>query len=188
MILIIDNYDSFVHNLARYITQLGYATTVQRHDAISLDDIHQMNPTHIVISPGPCTPNEAGISLDAIKTFAPTTPILGICLGHQAIAQAFGGTIFQAKQPNHGKKLAIQHNGAGIFRNIPSPNWVGLYHSLCVNNLPPQLKITAQSSHGDIMAIAHQNFPCVGVQFHPESILTQHGYAMLNNFLNGNYR
>jgi para-aminobenzoate synthetase component II len=185
MVIVIDNYDSFVHNLARYVGQLGYSRQVHRNNSISLSDISQLNPSHIIISPGPCTPNEAGISLEAIKYFAGKIPILGVCLGHQAIGQAFGGEIIKAKNPMHGMSSEIQHLSTGIFKGLSTPLRVGRYHSLVVakENLPECLEITAHSSEGEIMALQHKSFPVFGVQFHPESVLTQEGYELLNNFL-----
>lgn len=184
MILLIDNYDSFVHNLARYVRELGFVTSVQRNDAITLKQIEALNPSHIILSPGPCTPNEAGISLAVIHHFAKHIPILGVCLGHQAIGQAFGGEIIQAKTPTHGKASSINHNAKGIFQGLPTPMNVGRYHSLSVNahNLPECLKITATTDDDEIMAFQHQTYPTVGVQFHPESILTEHGHQLLSNF------
>ncbi|HVT62912.1 MAG TPA: aminodeoxychorismate/anthranilate synthase component II [Legionellaceae bacterium] len=186
MILLIDNYDSFVYNLARYIGQLGHARHVVRNDAISIEEIKTLNPSHIILSPGPCTPNEAGISLEVIAHFYKTTPILGICLGHQAIGQFFKGHINKAKQPMHGKSTLIQHNQQGIFRHLPTPLKVGLYHSLIVEQayLLPEIEIIARSQYGDIMALRHTSFPTIGLQFHPESILTEGGYYLLANFLN----
>ena len=185
MILIIDNYDSFVHNLARHFRLLGHECCIFRNDAIDIATIQSIHPSHIVLSPGPCTPTEAGICLAIIHHFTPSIPLLGVCLGHQAIGQAFGAKIIQAKKPNHGKALAIQHNGQSIFTDVPKPLSVGLYHSLTIdpNSLPPCLEVTATSAHGDIMAITHQTYPCVGVQFHPESILTEHGLILLAHFL-----
>lgn len=185
MILLIDNYDSFVHNLARYIRELGLITNVQRNDALTLAQIEALNPSHIILSPGPCTPNEAGITLDVIHYFAKHIPILGVCLGHQAIGQAFGGEIIPAKTPTHGKASFINHNKTGIFQDLPTPMSVGRYHSLAVNplNLPNCLEVTATTEDGEIMAFQHQTYPTIGVQFHPESILTEHGHQLINNFI-----
>ena len=186
MILLIDNYDSFVYNLARYVHQLGYEYQVVRNDAMTLKDIEQLNPSHIILSPGPCTPNEAGITLDVIQHFANKIPILGICLGHQAIGQAFGGTVVRADFPMHGKASAIHHDGRGIFQNIETPFKAGRYHSLVLSDLTlPEdvLRVTARTSDGVIMAIQHIEYPIVGLQFHPESVLTEHGYVLLLNFL-----
>ncbi len=185
MILIIDNYDSFVFNLARYVVELGYEAAVHRNDKITIADIKQMAPSHIIISPGPCSPNEAGISLELIKTFMSIIPILGVCLGHQAIAQACGGKIVRAQYPKHGKSEKVTHDEKGIFSNLPNPLTVARYHSLIVENgsLPKELKVTASTAQDEIMAIQHQTYPLVGVQFHPESVLTEHGHEMLKGFL-----
>lgn len=186
MILLIDNYDSFVHNLARYVGQLGYPRTVVRNDAITIQEIKIMCPSHIILSPGPGTPNEAGITLEVIAHFYRSIPILGICLGHQAIGHYFQGAIERAQQPMHGKSSLIQHNGQGIFRDLKSPLKVGRYHSLIVNpqNLSPDIEITATSSLGEVMALRHRQYPVIGLQFHPESILSDSGYDLLANFLN----
>lgn len=185
MIMIIDNYDSFVYNLARYLRLLGFETSIFRNNALSISDISKLSPSHIVISPGPCAPKQAGISLDLIKHFHKTIPILGVCLGHQAIAEAFGGAIIHAKKPLHGQSSLITHNQSGIFKGLPNPLKVGRYHSLIVDpsSIPSCLHITANSEEGEIMAIHHQQYPIVGVQFHPESVLTEHGASLLNNFL-----
>lgn len=185
MILLLDNYDSFVFNLARYVVELGSECEVFRNDQLSISDIESMAPSHIIISPGPCTPNEAGISLEVIQYFGSRIPILGVCLGHQAIAQASGGKVIRAEHPKHGKSERIHHNGLGIFRNISNPLTVARYHSLIVENetLPSTLKVTATTELDEIMAIEHRKFPLIGVQFHPESILTEHGHDMLKNFL-----
>lgn len=186
MILLIDNYDSFVHNLARYIGQLGHERCVIRNDAITLQEIDALNPTHIILSPGPCTPNEAGITLAVIEHFYKRVPILGICLGHQAIGQYFYGIVEHAKQPMHGKRSLINHSGQGIFRHVPSPLNVGRYHSLIVNpaTLSPEIEILATSQEDEVMALQHKSYPIVGLQFHPESILSEQGYILLANFLN----
>lgn len=185
MILIIDNYDSFVYNLARYVSELGWPMLVKRHDAISLADITTLNPSHIIVSPGPCTPNEAGISLALIREYGTKIPILGVCLGHQAIGQVYGGIVTRAKRPMHGKASTVIHEGVGILRNLPNPLIVGRYHSLIVadENLPQTLQVTARSAEGEIMALQHRDYPVYGVQFHPESVLTEHGYQLLQNFL-----
>jgi anthranilate synthase/aminodeoxychorismate synthase-like glutamine amidotransferase len=187
MILVIDNYDSFVHNLARYLRELGWATQVVRNDGFSLDDIAALRPSHIVISPGPCTPNEAGISVSTVRRFGSSIPILGVCLGHQSIGQAFGGRIVRARRPMHGKTSMIRHNNGGIFAGLPNPLQATRYHSLVVakEDLPEDLMITAESQEGEIMALAHRRHPIVGVQFHPEAVLTEHGYDLLRNFLAG---
>lgn len=185
MILVIDNYDSFVHNLARYFRQLGQETVVRRNDAISLDEVRDLNPTAIVLSPGPCTPNESGICLELVVQLGESIPMLGVCLGHQAIVAALGGKIVRADRPMHGRASQINHGGEGLFNALPSPLQVGRYHSLVAEaeSLPSSLRIEAQTDDGTIMAVSHQSWPLVGVQFHPESVLTEHGYAMLNNFL-----
>lgn len=186
MILIIDNYDSFVFNLARYVVELGLKASVYRNDAITLDEIKALSPSHIIISPGPCSPNEAGISLDLIQQFMASVPILGVCLGHQAIAQACGGKVVRAKYQKHGKSDKVYHNAKGIFSHLPNPLTVARYHSLIVEkeSLPSSFEITAQTDQEEIMAIEHKDYPLVGVQFHPESVLTQHGHDMLQYFLN----
>jgi anthranilate synthase/aminodeoxychorismate synthase-like glutamine amidotransferase len=185
MILLIDNYDSFVYNLARYVRELGFSEHVVRNDAMSLDQIEALKPSHIILSPGPCTPNEAGMTLDLIQRFAGEIPILGICLGHQAIGQAFGGNIVKALNPTHGKASLIHHDGQGLFQRLPNPFKAGRYHSLVVSQLgfPKCLTITATTSDGDIMGLKHLTWPIMGVQFHPESILTDNGHQLLLNFL-----
>jgi len=185
MVLVIDNYDSFVHNLARYFRILGAQTLIVRNDKITIDEIKKINPSHIVLSPGPCTPSEAGICIDVVKYFAETIPMLGVCLGHQAIAQAFGSQIIKASYPMHGKSSLISHDGSGVFHGIPDNIEIGRYHSLVVqeNGLDVKLKITARTDDGTIMSLTHKEFPVWGVQFHPESVLTQHGLEMINNFL-----
>lgn len=186
MILVIDNYDSFVYNLARYINNTGFSTHTVRNDSITIEEIIKLNPTHIVISPGPCTPNEAGISIPVIQNFYKTIPILGVCLGHQAIGQVFGATVTHAKQPMHGKASQITHNGQGIFRFIPNNINVARYHSLIVENIcaDSDLTITATSHDNKVMAVQHKLYPVFGVQFHPEAILTTHGMDMIRNFVN----
>lgn len=185
MILLIDNYDSFVYNLARYVSELGFLRRVVRHDAIDLSEIEQCNPSHIIISPGPGTPDEAGISLDVIRQFGATIPILGVCLGHQAIGQAYGGKVVRAKHPMHGKASFIQHDEKKLFAGIPNPLRVARYHSLVVSDehFPEELCVTARCEKGEIMAVCHREYPVYGVQFHPESVLTTHGHALLKNFL-----
>jgi anthranilate synthase/aminodeoxychorismate synthase-like glutamine amidotransferase len=185
MILVIDNYDSFVHNLARYIRELGYDTHVVRNDSVEVEEIAALKPSHIVISPGPCTPNEAGVSVAAVRELGPTIPLLGVCLGHQCIGQAFGGRIARARRPMHGKTSTIRHDSAGVFAGLPDPLRVTRYHSLVVSEagLPDELIVTARSEEGEIMALRHRSHPIVGVQFHPEAVLTEHGYDLLRNFL-----
>jgi anthranilate synthase/aminodeoxychorismate synthase-like glutamine amidotransferase len=186
MILLIDNYDSFVYNLARYIGELGYERCVKRNDEITIDEIEILTPTHIIISPGPCAPDQAGISLAVIRRFAASIPILGVCLGHQAIGQAFGAAITRAKSPAHGKSSLITHDEKNLFAGMPQPLRVGRYHSLIIaaDDFPEQqLKITALCPAGEIMAVQHVTYPMFGVQFHPESVLTEQGYALLKNFL-----
>lgn len=184
MILLIDNFDSFVHNLARYFRQLGCETVVERNDQLHRNKIQQMNPAAIVISPGPCTPSEAGYSVDAVRDFSPSIPILGVCLGHQAIVQAFGGEVVKSNQPMHGRSSEITQEGGSIFTGLPPRFTVGRYHSLVAarKSLPNCLQVTAWLDDGTVMAIQHHSLPVTGVQFHPESILTQHGYQMLGNF------
>lgn len=185
MILLIDNTDSFVYNLARYIEECGYPVQVMRNNKITVQMIIQLKPTHIILSPGPCGPNEAGISIDVVREFAGKIPILGICLGHQVIGHVFGGSILKAQKPMHGKASLLHHNGTGIFKGLPSPFSVGRYHSLIVSeaDLNPALKITSRSMEGEIMSIANEQWRLFGLQFHPESILTEHGHALIRNFL-----
>ena len=185
MILVLDNYDSFVYNLARYIQQLGFETQVVRSDRLTVEDVRNLKPKAIVISPGPCTPDKAGISLDVLKQLGADIPILGICLGHQAIGQAFGATVTKALYPTHGKSRKITHNGKYFFKNIKNPLMVARYHSLIVSqeNFPDDLVITSYSEENEIMSLQHKNFPIYGLQFHPESVLTEHGYDLLQNFL-----
>jgi anthranilate synthase/aminodeoxychorismate synthase-like glutamine amidotransferase len=185
MLLLIDNYDSFTYNLAQYLGELGAQVRVERNDKISVEEIAQLGPERIVISPGPCTPNEAGISLQVIEKFAGKMPILGVCLGHQAIGQAFGGQVVRAPRVMHGKTSKIFHDEAGLFRGLPNPIEATRYHSLVVapESLPPSLKVTAKTWEEEIMALQHQTLPVYGVQFHPESILTPFGKQLLANFL-----
>jgi anthranilate synthase component 2 len=187
MILLIDNYDSFVHNLARYVRELGEDAMVRRHDAITLDEIARLAPTHIILSPGPCTPAEAGISTDVVRQFGPSIPLLGVCLGHQCIGAAYGGRIVRAKRPMHGKVSRIIHDGMGIFVGLPSPFVATRYHSLVIeaSTVPDVLRVTAMTEDAEIMAVEHRTHPVVGVQFHPESALTEHGYLLLDTFLHG---
>ncbi|MDQ2798018.1 MAG: aminodeoxychorismate/anthranilate synthase component II [Armatimonadota bacterium] len=185
MILVIDNYDSFTYNLVQYFGELGAELEVRRNDAISLSEIAQMAPEKIVLSPGPCTPNEAGITLDVIREFGPKVPILGVCLGHQAIGQALGGRVIRADRMMHGKTSPIKHNGQGVFYGLPSPLNATRYHSLIVEraSLPNSLEITAETEEGEIMGLKHKSWPLEGVQFHPEAILTEHGKQMVRTFL-----
>ena len=187
MLLMIDNYDSFTYNLVQYFAELGAEVEVFRNDEITLDQIQEMQPQHIVISPGPCTPNEAGISVSTIKQFAGRIPILGVCLGHQSIGQAFGGKIIHAKQLMHGKTSAIHHTNTSVFRGLPNPFTATRYHSLVIerDSLPDCLDITAWTDDGEIMGVRHKTLAVEGVQFHPESILTEHGHDLLHNFLAG---
>jgi para-aminobenzoate synthetase component II len=181
VILIIDNYDSFVHNIARYFVELGEQVKVVRNDEVSAQD---MKAKAIVISPGPCTPNEAGVSLDVIRDYSGQVPILGVCLGHQAIGQVFGGKVVRAKEPMHGDYSAITHDNSGVFEGLPQGMHVGRYHSLIVEDVDASpLRVTAKSEDGAIMGLTHRDHPTFGVQFHPESILTTHGYEMFKNFL-----
>ena len=187
MILLIDNYDSFVYNLARYVSELGETPLVRRHDAIDIEEIFALAPSHIVISPGPCSPREAGISTEVVRRVGPTIPILGVCLGHQCIGAAYGGEILRAGAPMHGKTSRIHHSGTGLFHGLPSPFTATRYHSLVIGpaSVPPSLQVTATSEDGEIMAVQHREHPVHGVQFHPESVLTEHGYRLLDHFLHG---
>lgn len=184
MLLLIDNYDSFVYNLARYFVELGCETKVVRNDAIDVAGVQKLAPDAIVISPGPCTPNEAGVSVDLIAKLSDTTPMLGVCLGHQAIAAALGGKVIRAPEPVHGRTSFIQHFGTRIFEGVPSPLRVARYHSLIIDEetLPSDLSITARTLDGIPMAVEHASRPLFGVQFHPEAVLTQHGRKLLSNF------
>ena len=185
MLLMIDNYDSFTYNLVQYLGELGEEVRVVRNDELTVEDIARLAPARIVISPGPCTPNEAGVSLPAIRRFAGKVPILGVCLGHQAIGQAFGGRVVHAKTLMHGKVSPIHHAGKGVFRGLPSPYDATRYHSLAIerDTCPAVLEITAWTDDGEIMGVRHRTLAVEGVQFHPESILTEHGHALLRNFL-----
>ena len=184
-LLVIDNYDSFTFNLVQYLGELGAESDVVRNDAISVPEIKERGPEAIVISPGPCTPKEAGISTATVQQYAGQFPILGVCLGHQAIAEAFGGRVVQARSLMHGKTSPIHHNGQGIFAGIPDPFEATRYHSLAVEraSLPPELEVTAETDDGEIMGLQHQIHCVIGVQFHPESILTEVGKKLLRNFL-----
>ncbi|MBD3620480.1 MAG: aminodeoxychorismate/anthranilate synthase component II [Chromatiales bacterium] len=190
MILMIDNYDSFTYNLVQYLGELGAEVRVERNDQISIDDIEAMAPERIMISPGPCTPNEAGVSLDVIRHFAGRLPILGVCLGHQSIGQAFGGKVVHAREIMHGKTSLIHHKDGGVFAGLPNPFEATRYHSLVIEkeSLPDCLEVTAWTQAADggideIMGVRHREYAIEGVQFHPESILTQHGHDLLKNFL-----
>jgi len=185
MLLMIDNYDSFTYNLVQYLGELGAEVNVYRNDTLSLEQIAAWQPQAAVISPGPCTPNEAGISVPMIERFAGEFPILGVCLGHQAIGQAFGGRIVRAQRVMHGKLSAVSHDGRGVFAGIPSPFNVTRYHSLAIErkSLPACLEVSATSEDGEIMGVRHRELQVEGVQFHPEAILTEHGHALLANFL-----
>ena len=190
MLLMIDNYDSFTYNVVQYFAELGADVQVYRNDEITIEQIEALNPDHLVISPGPCTPNEAGISVDAIKHFAGKLPILGICLGHQSIGQAFGGTVIRPNEVMHGKTSPVYHIDAGVFAGLNNPFQATRYHSLVVERatLPDCLEVTAwvnneDGTPGEIMGLRHKTLPIEGVQFHPESILTEHGHDMLQNFL-----
>ncbi|ACS98756.1 MULTISPECIES: aminodeoxychorismate/anthranilate synthase component II [Paenibacillus] len=185
MILVIDNYDSFTYNLVQYLGELGEEVVVKRNDEIDLAGIEALKPDHILISPGPCSPNEAGISLSVIEHFKGIIPIFGVCLGHQSIGQAFGGDVVRAEKLMHGKTSEILHDGKTIFEGIPSPYTATRYHSLIVKRetLPDCLEISAETAEGEIMGLRHKEYPIEGVQFHPESIITQHGHDMLRNFL-----
>jgi anthranilate synthase component 2 len=185
MLLMIDNYDSFTYNLVQYLGELGAEVRVVRNDEVTVEDIEQLAPDKIVISPGPCTPDEAGVSLGVIAKLGGRLPILGVCLGHQAIGQAYGGKVVHAKSLMHGKTSAIHHAGSGVFAALPTPFIATRYHSLAVEreSLPDCLEVTAWTEDREIMGLRHRSLPVEGVQFHPESILTEHGYALLRNFL-----
>lgn len=189
-LLMIDNYDSFTYNLVQYFGELGAEVVVHRNDQITVDEVERLRPRHIVLSPGPCTPNEAGICLELIARLQGRFPILGVCLGHQAIGQAFGGKVIRASKVMHGKTSAIVHQGAGVFAGLPSPYTATRYHSLVVasDSVPDCFEVTAWTAHeggrrDEVMGLRHKKLPIEGVQFHPESILTEHGHALLKNFL-----
>ena len=183
MILLLDNYDSFVHNLARYFEELGTEPWVVRNDALTVDQIREAQPQAIVLSPGPCTPLEAGITLDVIRELGGQIPILGVCLGHQAIGLAFGATLRRAIQPMHGRTSLVQHQGQGVFAGLPAPLQAMRYHSLVLDDVASPLRVTARTADGAIMGIEHESLPIWGVQFHPESVLTVGGHQLLGNFL-----
>ena len=187
MLLMIDNYDSFTFNLVQYLGELGAEVKVVRNDEVGVSEIEALAPSHIVLSPGPCTPNEAGVTLETIKRLAGRVPILGVCLGHQAIGQAFGGKVVRAKQVMHGKVSRVRHDGRGVFKQIENPFVATRYHSLVVerDSLPDCLEVTARSEDGEIMGLRHRALPVEGVQFHPEALLTDHGHRMLKNFIEG---
>ena len=185
MLLMIDNYDSFTYNLVQYFGELGEDVRTYRNDEITIEAIEKLKPSRICISPGPCTPHEAGVSVPVLQHFAGKLPILGVCLGHQSIGAAFGGKIIRAQQVMHGKTSPIEHTGVGVFKNLPSPYTVIRYHSLAIarDSLPDCLEVTAWTADGEIMGVRHKSYPIEGVQFHPESILSDHGHALLQNFL-----
>jgi anthranilate synthase component II len=185
MVLMVDNYDSFTYNLVQYLGELGEEVRVVRNDELTVEEIASLRPARVVLSPGPCTPNEAGVSLELIRRLSGEMPILGVCLGHQAIGQAFGGRVVHAQTLMHGKTSPIHHKGEGVFRGLPSPYTATRYHSLAIEreSCPDELEVTAWTEDGEIMGVRHRSLPVEGVQFHPESILTQHGHALLRNFL-----
>lgn len=186
MVIVIDNYDSFTYNLVQYLGELGQEIKVFRNDQVTLEEIEALNPDHIVISPGPGEPHDGGISLDVLRQFGPTTPILGVCLGHQCIGEVYGGKVSRAPRLMHGKTSRVYHNGDGLFTGVPSPFNATRYHSLIVEEpLPADLEVTAFTSRGEVMSVRHKTHPTIGVQFHPESILTEHGKRILQNFLDG---
>ncbi|MBK9054503.1 MAG: aminodeoxychorismate/anthranilate synthase component II [Chloroflexi bacterium] len=186
MLVMIDNYDSFTYNLVQYFGELGAEIRVFRNDEVTLDEIRALKPTHIVISPGPGNPDDGGISNEVLREFGPTTPILGVCLGHQCIGQVYGGNVSRAPRLMHGKTSSVYHNGKGLFDGVPSPFKATRYHSLIVEEpLPDVLQVTAFTRDGEVMGLRHKQYPTMGVQFHPESILTEHGKRILQNFLDG---
>lgn len=189
MILLIDNYDSFVFNLARYVEELGEDVIVVRNNQITIDEIFILKPTHIIISPGPRGPKDAGISIEVVETFCGKIPILGVCLGHQIIGHVFGGEIKKAKKPMHGKSSFIYHDGKGIFNNIKNPLKVGRYHSLIVEetNLMQEIEITSRSDEGEVMSFSNSQLKIFGLQFHPESVLTENGHQLISNFIHEKY-
>ncbi len=185
MILLLDNYDSFVHNLARYLRELGEEVDVRRNDRLGLEEVRALGPTHLVISPGPCTPSEAGVANELVEGLAGEVPILGVCLGHQCVGEVFGGEVVRARRPMHGKRSAVRHTGDGLFTGLPDPLEVVRYHSLVVDraSLPDALEVTAWTEEGEVMALRHRELPVWGVQFHPEAVLTEHGHGLLAAFL-----
>ncbi len=186
MVLVIDNYDSFTYNLVQYLGELGAEVEVRRNDEVTIEEIARMNPSHIVISPGPGRPEDAGVSVEVIRRFGPTVPVLGVCLGHQAIGIVYGGTVCRAKAPMHGKTSTVEHDGRGVFSGLTGPFQAGRYHSLVISgaDVPPELEVTARTLEDEtIMAVRHRAYPVHGVQFHPESILTDAGKHLLRNFL-----
>jgi len=190
MILVLDNRDSFVHNLARYVRELGEEAVVQRSDEMTLDEVGRLAPSHVIISPGPCTPAEAGISTDVVRRFGSTTPILGVCLGHQCIGAAFGGDVVRAHYPMHGKTSLVTHEGSSVFAGLPSPLRVARYHSLIIDpaTVPETLRVLARAlDDGAIMAVEHRTLPIIGLQFHPESAASEYGYAIVDRFLHGGH-
>lgn len=189
MVFVLDNYDSFTYNLVQYLGELGAEVEVRRNDQVSVEEVEALRPSHILVSPGPCTPQEAGISIDLVRHFAGKVPVLGVCLGHQAIGEAFGGVVIRAPHLMHGKTSAIQHDGRTVFRSLPSPMTATRYHSLIVRerDLPQELEVSAWTIEKDgsrtIMGLRHREFPVEGVQFHPESVLTGEGKKLIGNFL-----
>lgn len=190
MLLLIDNYDSFTYNLYQYLAELGAEVLVRRNDQITAEQVEALAPSHIVLSPGPCTPREAGVSCAVVARLAPRVPMLGVCLGHQCIAEAFGGRVVRAPQPVHGKAARIRHHGQGVLRGLPNPFIAARYHSLVVERatLPHALEVTAETEDGLVMALRHRRYPVEGVQFHPESILTEAGKDLLRTFVAGGSR
>ena len=185
MILLVDNYDSFTYNLAHLFQELGAEVTVLRNDAVDADEAERIAPSHLVISPGPGRPVDAGASVDIVRRLGPRVPTLGVCLGHQAIVEAFGGEVGQARRLLHGKASSVSHDGAGIFEGLPDPLEGGRYHSLAATSVPDELEVCARSDDGEVMAVRHRELPVVGIQFHPESVLTPDGPALGRNFLEG---
>jgi para-aminobenzoate synthetase component II len=185
MVLLIDNYDSFVHNLARYVRELGFETQVVRNDWITIDEVRRLAPSHLIVSPGPCTPRRAGASNAIIESLDDGVPLLGVCLGHQCIGEVFGAAVERSDRPMHGRASLVHHDGSGIFAGIPSPFRAARYHSLVVprETVRDPLEVVAETADGEVMAVRHRDRPVWGVQFHPESVLTEHGHALLRNFL-----